>query len=775
VYHTRQELCCHLWNAALSLYENVLPVLQVLEKLPEGLAIAVLAAPSAGLEHKLSVLPSSLHPLAVEAASFSIHYHRSLTLDFNAPVEKDTSYKLLHAATTATSTLREIDLRHIPVQNSKRLLELIPVACKSASDVRLDYGYQGEKPVPDLRHVVQLSAALSNNAALTSFHFTLQGQPDHDFKLDCLIDALTSLQSLSMDVVQCSEPCCGLPDPQHMLGLTHLQLGHGLNLNNLPQILPHLTRLQTLHLCCEQLQQLPPLATLTALQTLKLWRCLQLQQLPPLATLPALRTLKLHKCFELQQLPPLATLTALQTLEVVDCMQLQELPPLATLTALQTLEVVDCMQLQEMPPLTTMTALLTLRVQFCRKLQQLPHLATLTALQTLRVQRCAKLQQLPPLATLTALQTLEVYDCVQLQELPPLATLTALQTLCVQCCDKLQQLPPLATLTALQELEVNCCVAFQHLAFQHLPPLNTLSLLQKLYLDFPTCEHLKKFSFFGTMTALQALMLGCCHELQQLPPLATLTVLQTLKLWNCLHLRKLPPLPTVTALQTLSLSDCHTLTQLPRLATLTALRTLSLWRCHQLQHLPPLATLTALQTLMLAHCKQLKKLPPVAALTALQTLILQACVQLKQLPPLATLTALQTLDLQDCVQLQQLPPLATLTALQTLDLRCCYSLQRGCLTLPSTQGCEERLHIRTTWAWHILRDAHNAAPTELGGLLGRGGEESRPFEAIAERLSRGPSIGDRWKSFINKPRCFSLSTLACCGIPLRAGPDSFNP
>jgi hypothetical protein len=72
VYHSLQECCSHLWNAALSPYASVLPVMQVLEQLSEGLAIAVLAAPSATVLAKLSVLPSRLHPLAVEAASFSI-------------------------------------------------------------------------------------------------------------------------------------------------------------------------------------------------------------------------------------------------------------------------------------------------------------------------------------------------------------------------------------------------------------------------------------------------------------------------------------------------------------------------------------------------------------------------------------------------------------------------------------------------------------------------------------------------------------------------------
>jgi hypothetical protein len=85
---------------------------------------------------------------------------------------------------------------------------------------------------------------------------------------------------------------------------------------------------------------------LTALQRLKLAHCQQLQLLPPLATLTALQALELNGCNQLQQLPPLATLTALQTLNLRDCSQLQQLPSLATLTALQTLDLRGCARLQ---------------------------------------------------------------------------------------------------------------------------------------------------------------------------------------------------------------------------------------------------------------------------------------------------------------------------------------------------------------------------------------------------------------------------------------------
>jgi hypothetical protein len=268
-------------------------VRQVLEQLPEGLAIAVMAAPSTLIHQKLHLLPTSLHPLAVEAVLLSIRRHGCVTLNFHSRVEC-TANKMLHTATTATISLKKIHLKQIPVCNSGHILELIPVACKSASDVSLDYGNPWTWSVLRLQHLVQLGAVLSQNSALTSLHFAVQGQPNPAFKLDSLTDAHTGLQSLSLYVSTDYAPSFGIPPLQHMLRLTRLQIGRGLNLMSLPQILPHLTRLKALHLSCGWLKQLPPLTPLTALQTLSLSGGDGLQLLPPLITLTALRTLTLQ-------------------------------------------------------------------------------------------------------------------------------------------------------------------------------------------------------------------------------------------------------------------------------------------------------------------------------------------------------------------------------------------------------------------------------------------------------------------------------------------------
>jgi hypothetical protein len=88
--------CCNTQDA------RVQSMLQVLTQLPEGLALAVLAASTAGLEHQLDTLPGNLHHFAIEAAFPSIHHNQSLTLAIDstgpaAGVTPSTAHAVLQA------------------------------------------------------------------------------------------------------------------------------------------------------------------------------------------------------------------------------------------------------------------------------------------------------------------------------------------------------------------------------------------------------------------------------------------------------------------------------------------------------------------------------------------------------------------------------------------------------------------------------------------------------------------------------------------------------
>jgi hypothetical protein len=97
--------------------DSVSPLLQVLERLPKGIAIAVLEASRTDLHHHLSILPASLHHLAINAAFSSIQALRSLTFDFDSTAGENfsTAFAVLHAATAAVPAVQTFKLQHIPV------------------------------------------------------------------------------------------------------------------------------------------------------------------------------------------------------------------------------------------------------------------------------------------------------------------------------------------------------------------------------------------------------------------------------------------------------------------------------------------------------------------------------------------------------------------------------------------------------------------------------------------------------------------------------------
>jgi hypothetical protein len=376
-------------------------VLKVLQKLPQGLAISVLAASKADLEKQLSILSESLHPLAVEATFPSIRSHHSLTLDLASLGNLTTACAVLHAATTAKNALQKLHLKHIPVCDNDHLLQLISAACRSALDVCLHFTHSNQRQVPQSQPFVQLEATLSHNTALTSLQLSPPDVPYDFFKFECLLESLKSLQTLKLapkgDSPNWLPPTFPLPPARHFINmpfLTHLCLGHGFHVKELSQIVPYLTRLQALSLRGFHIEELPQLSPLTALQTLELDHCLGLEQVPPLDSLTALQTLQFTGLWHLLQIPPLATLTALQTLQLAHCEKLQTLPPLHTLTALQALLLANCLFLKELPPLTTLTALQTLDVRSCERLLQLPPLPSQQTLKVIGWEEVLRMQAL---------------------------------------------------------------------------------------------------------------------------------------------------------------------------------------------------------------------------------------------------------------------------------------------------------------------------------------------------------------------------------------------
>jgi hypothetical protein len=267
-------------------------VLKVLEQLPEGPAMSVLAAVPADLDHQLDILPACLHHLAIEAALPSIRRHHSLTLSFHCLRDEDEAegecegvvtvtpahgHAVLHAARTSICALKVLDLRKIPVEDNDRLLQMIAAACMCPSDIRLDFDFSTDQCTFECNVLPQIVESLSSNSALTSLSLDVQRDAFELCDFDCLFVALNGLQRLELSRDKhVDDPYHYVTAPRCIVNmplLTHLCLGLGFDVMNVPEIVRHTAQLQAFFLRGNWdpgLQELPSLSSLTALTTLEL-------------------------------------------------------------------------------------------------------------------------------------------------------------------------------------------------------------------------------------------------------------------------------------------------------------------------------------------------------------------------------------------------------------------------------------------------------------------------------------------------------------------------
>jgi hypothetical protein len=183
-----------------SMHEIVVLELQVLRRLPPSLAIAVLASSRLRLHQHLSILPASLHHLAVKAAVPLILKNRSFNFDFCSTAGKNSAIvcAVPHVATTAVPALEKLHFQHITVNNNEGLLRLIAATCTSASDLSLSCWSIDVKRSSQAQPFAKLIDALYHNRSLTSLQLADIDDPAHGFNLDNLLKRHRRLQSLSL-------------------------------------------------------------------------------------------------------------------------------------------------------------------------------------------------------------------------------------------------------------------------------------------------------------------------------------------------------------------------------------------------------------------------------------------------------------------------------------------------------------------------------------------------------------------------------------------------
>jgi hypothetical protein len=284
----------------------------------------------------------------------------------------------------------------------------------------------------------------------------------------------------------------------------------------------------------ESLDNLSPLAGLTALQSLNLANT-PVSSVMPLAGLTALQNLNLANT-RVSNMAPLAGLSALQSLNLTGT-PVNNVAPLAGLTGLQNLDL-SSTRVSNVAPLAGLTGLQNLNLDNTR-VSSLAPLAGLTNLQNLTLGNTPA-TDVAPLAGLTGLYNLDLTG-TPVSDVAPLAGLTALRTLDLMDTP-VSNVVPLAGLTALRNLSL------ANTAVSNVSPLAALTALQNLDLRR---TRVSDGTPLAGLTALRNLDLTD-SLVNSVTPLAGLTILENLGLGGT-RVSDLGPLTHLTALQNIYL------------------------------------------------------------------------------------------------------------------------------------------------------------------------------------------------------------------------------
>jgi Leucine-rich repeat (LRR) protein len=483
---------------------------------------------------------------------------------------------------------------------------------------------------------------------------TVSGLDKLVLNTDQVLTALAGLSALRelrvQDIAPESIPRLSVLPKLQVLEFIH---EHGIT-NQDVEALSTLTTLRTLQFgMCANIADLEPLSRLTSLSKLSLYMA-SVVDLTPLAALP-LTDLALDDIDTLRDLSPLANMTTLRDLSLFKCMQIGDkaAADISSLHGLETLNLGHCESLTSagivsLAGLTSLKSLdlsntglsdTSLRV-LCMSLQ----------LEELLVACCVITSEgLCFLQNQRRLRVLDLGCCDDITELGPLVQLTQLRDLNLSDCEGLwdHSLSPLSQLVDLQKLGLRS----EQLTQACLCHLRSLVSLQKLDVDFDLSD--TGLRSIASLAALQKLTV--CKEVTSfgLRSMSRLLGLQSLDLSNCLrltdeglsHLTRLKALHTLN-LRAVPIADAG-MAYVSRICSLTSL---DLTDCHQItaQGLWTLEALEQLQELRMAGCVNVslvnRGLPRFAKVHTMDL----GQVQIKTLYPSIFSPALKALDLSAC-------------------------------------------------------------------------------------------------------------------------------
>jgi hypothetical protein len=377
--------------------------------------------------------------------------------------------------------------------------------------------------------------------------FSLTGSVQVDLhpisRLECLrtldIDGLaiddaqpiTALRNSLQDLRLCR---CSFSGTAHITALTTLSTLRFLTITdieistNFLALITSLERLRIFPTSSQSVDQLEPVRSLSALQTLRLGGMTRISSLEPLSQLGSLHALTLHDLDRVTALDAIGELPALRSLLLAGGMSsVSSLAPLSQLRALRQLELyTDMGQVTALDAICSLSALQYLYIEGMPSVSSLEPLRQLRSLHELKLRGLGNVATLDAVGDLSALQLLHIRGACSVSSLDPLSQLSSLHTLHLGTMDSLSTLRGVGSLSALRSLVVSSSSRVSSLE-----PLRQLRSLQWLSLD--SMRGISSLQPISLLTGLRYVRLMQCPDVHSVAPLDSLTRLDSVVIAHC--------------------------------------------------------------------------------------------------------------------------------------------------------------------------------------------------------------------------------------------------
>ncbi|MFA4986414.1 MAG: hypothetical protein WC712_07515 [Candidatus Brocadiia bacterium] len=374
--------------------------------------------------------------------------------------------------------------------------------------------------------------------------------------------------------------------------------------------------------------------SLSALQSLTLWRSPELASVKGMADLPNLKYL---------------TITGSKSLTGES---------FSTAGPLEGICLRDCPSLSSLKQLKLGPETQHADFRGCTGLTDVSSLSVCASIRRIFLSGSPLLTDVTVLAGMKHLEILEISECPALAELPDLGGSTALSSLAVRG-------------TAIKDLSfLGKCAAVVNLDVSDSPNLASIEGVRSLgrleVIRLTRCPKIRSIESLAGKQALRAL-LACKCGVTTLEGLSGLTAILLLRMMDCPDLKDISAIEGLVSLESLALSGCPNIASLAPLYSLSSLRRLDVSGATD-EDFSKLSCLAKLMSLTVTSCQGMKDLAFCSGLVLLQQLDIQDCPDLAELSGVEKATSLAFITVRNAPLLRSLEPLAGLPHLVLLVL-----------------------------------------------------------------------------------------------------------